>query len=132
MEPDFKEGDQVLVSTLNFNNLKGLSQPQISTPLNGCCGNSNLNPSNMHWPYNMFMANCTPFGSLWPLGHNTLPLSKYGLRPYPTFIGPIGQFPTSPTPRPLSLFLGLRGLLSLPGAHDPSSNHQGPCSSPLY
>ncbi|MBW0509301.1 hypothetical protein O181_049016 [Austropuccinia psidii MF-1] len=23
MEPDFKEGDQVLVSTLNFNNLKG-------------------------------------------------------------------------------------------------------------
>ncbi|MBW0536504.1 hypothetical protein O181_076219 [Austropuccinia psidii MF-1] len=24
MEPDFKEGDRVLVSTLNFNNLKGL------------------------------------------------------------------------------------------------------------
>ncbi|MBW0523031.1 hypothetical protein O181_062746 [Austropuccinia psidii MF-1] len=23
MEPDFKEGDQVLMSTLNFNNLKG-------------------------------------------------------------------------------------------------------------
>ncbi|MBW0524259.1 hypothetical protein O181_063974, partial [Austropuccinia psidii MF-1] len=23
MEPDFREGDQVLVSTLNFNNLKG-------------------------------------------------------------------------------------------------------------
>ncbi|MBW0474544.1 hypothetical protein O181_014259 [Austropuccinia psidii MF-1] len=23
MEPDFKEGDQVLVSTLNFNNIKG-------------------------------------------------------------------------------------------------------------
>ncbi|MBW0557358.1 hypothetical protein O181_097073 [Austropuccinia psidii MF-1] len=23
MEPDFKEGDQVLVSTINFNNLKG-------------------------------------------------------------------------------------------------------------
>ncbi|MBW0507120.1 hypothetical protein O181_046835 [Austropuccinia psidii MF-1] len=23
MEPDFKEGEQVLVSTLNFNNLKG-------------------------------------------------------------------------------------------------------------
>ncbi|MBW0513833.1 hypothetical protein O181_053548 [Austropuccinia psidii MF-1] len=23
MEPDFKEGDQVVVSTLNFNNLKG-------------------------------------------------------------------------------------------------------------
>ncbi|MBW0580994.1 hypothetical protein O181_120709 [Austropuccinia psidii MF-1] len=23
MEPDFKEGDKVLVSTLNFNNLKG-------------------------------------------------------------------------------------------------------------
>ncbi|MBW0505282.1 hypothetical protein O181_044997 [Austropuccinia psidii MF-1] len=26
MEPDFKEGDQVLVSTLNFNNLKGLKK----------------------------------------------------------------------------------------------------------
>ncbi|MBW0554058.1 hypothetical protein O181_093773 [Austropuccinia psidii MF-1] len=32
MDPDFKEGDQVLVSTLNFNNLKGLSQPQIINP----------------------------------------------------------------------------------------------------
>ncbi|MBW0476732.1 hypothetical protein O181_016447 [Austropuccinia psidii MF-1] len=26
MEPEFKEGDQVLVSTLNFNNLKGLNK----------------------------------------------------------------------------------------------------------
>ncbi|MBW0469751.1 hypothetical protein O181_009466 [Austropuccinia psidii MF-1] len=26
MEPDFKEGDQVLVSTLNFNNLKGTKE----------------------------------------------------------------------------------------------------------
>ncbi|MBW0546796.1 hypothetical protein O181_086511 [Austropuccinia psidii MF-1] len=27
--------------------------------------------------------------------------------PYPAFIGPIGQFPTPPTPKSLSLFLGL-------------------------
>ncbi|MBW0484330.1 hypothetical protein O181_024045 [Austropuccinia psidii MF-1] len=30
MEPDFKEGDQVLVSTLNFNNLKGPKKMQDS------------------------------------------------------------------------------------------------------
>ncbi|MBW0493906.1 hypothetical protein O181_033621 [Austropuccinia psidii MF-1] len=30
MEPDFKEGDQVLVSTLNFNNLKGPNKVQDS------------------------------------------------------------------------------------------------------
>ncbi|MBW0555851.1 hypothetical protein O181_095566 [Austropuccinia psidii MF-1] len=30
MEPDFKEGDQVLVSTLNFNNLKGPSKMRDS------------------------------------------------------------------------------------------------------
>ncbi|MBW0470149.1 hypothetical protein O181_009864 [Austropuccinia psidii MF-1] len=30
MEPDFKEGDQVLVSTLNFNNLKGPKQMRDS------------------------------------------------------------------------------------------------------
>ncbi|MBW0473270.1 hypothetical protein O181_012985 [Austropuccinia psidii MF-1] len=30
MEPDFKEGDQVLVSTLNFNNLKGLKKMRDS------------------------------------------------------------------------------------------------------
>ncbi|MBW0555366.1 hypothetical protein O181_095081 [Austropuccinia psidii MF-1] len=30
MEPDFKEGDQVLVSTLNFNNLKGLNKMRDS------------------------------------------------------------------------------------------------------
>ncbi|MBW0491445.1 hypothetical protein O181_031160 [Austropuccinia psidii MF-1] len=30
MEPDFKEGDQVLVSTLNFNNLKGLRKMRDS------------------------------------------------------------------------------------------------------
>ncbi|MBW0465663.1 hypothetical protein O181_005378 [Austropuccinia psidii MF-1] len=30
MEPDFKEGDQVLVSTLNFNNLKGLKRMRDS------------------------------------------------------------------------------------------------------
>ncbi|MBW0583992.1 hypothetical protein O181_123707 [Austropuccinia psidii MF-1] len=29
MEPDFKEGDQVLVSTLNFNNLKGSKRMRI-------------------------------------------------------------------------------------------------------
>ncbi|MBW0507259.1 hypothetical protein O181_046974 [Austropuccinia psidii MF-1] len=30
MEPDFKEGDQVLVSTLNFNNLQGPKQMRAS------------------------------------------------------------------------------------------------------
>ncbi|MBW0461820.1 hypothetical protein O181_001535 [Austropuccinia psidii MF-1] len=30
MEPDFKEGDQVLVSTLNFNNLKGAKKMRDS------------------------------------------------------------------------------------------------------
>ncbi|MBW0511112.1 hypothetical protein O181_050827 [Austropuccinia psidii MF-1] len=30
MEPDFKEGDQVLVCTLNFNNLKGLKKMRES------------------------------------------------------------------------------------------------------
>ncbi|MBW0541069.1 hypothetical protein O181_080784 [Austropuccinia psidii MF-1] len=30
MEPDFKEGDQVLVSTLNFNNLKGPKKMRYS------------------------------------------------------------------------------------------------------
>ncbi|MBW0506549.1 hypothetical protein O181_046264 [Austropuccinia psidii MF-1] len=30
MEPDFKEGDQVLVSTLNFNNLKGTKKMRYS------------------------------------------------------------------------------------------------------
>ncbi|MBW0472376.1 hypothetical protein O181_012091 [Austropuccinia psidii MF-1] len=30
MEPDFKEGDQVLVSTLNFNNLKGTTKMRDS------------------------------------------------------------------------------------------------------
>ncbi|MBW0488274.1 hypothetical protein O181_027989 [Austropuccinia psidii MF-1] len=30
MEPDFKEGDQVLVSTLNFNNLKGPKKMRAS------------------------------------------------------------------------------------------------------
>ncbi|MBW0592885.1 hypothetical protein O181_132600 [Austropuccinia psidii MF-1] len=30
MEPDFKEGDKVLVSTLNFNNLKGLKKMRDS------------------------------------------------------------------------------------------------------
>ncbi|MBW0489904.1 hypothetical protein O181_029619 [Austropuccinia psidii MF-1] len=30
MEPDFKEGDQVLVSTLNFKNLKGLKKMRYS------------------------------------------------------------------------------------------------------
>ncbi|MBW0565610.1 hypothetical protein O181_105325 [Austropuccinia psidii MF-1] len=30
MEPDFKEGDQVLVSTLNFNNLKGPKRMRYS------------------------------------------------------------------------------------------------------
>ncbi|MBW0516127.1 hypothetical protein O181_055842 [Austropuccinia psidii MF-1] len=30
MEPDFKEGDQVLVSTLNFNNLEGLEKVRHS------------------------------------------------------------------------------------------------------
>ncbi|MBW0558417.1 hypothetical protein O181_098132 [Austropuccinia psidii MF-1] len=30
MEPEFKEGDQVLVSTLNFNNLKGLNKMRDS------------------------------------------------------------------------------------------------------
>ncbi|MBW0508708.1 hypothetical protein O181_048423 [Austropuccinia psidii MF-1] len=30
MEPDFKEGDQVLVSTLNFNNLKGTKRMRDS------------------------------------------------------------------------------------------------------
>ncbi|MBW0527099.1 hypothetical protein O181_066814 [Austropuccinia psidii MF-1] len=30
MEPEFQEGDQVLVSTLNFNNLKGLDRDECS------------------------------------------------------------------------------------------------------
>ncbi|MBW0470316.1 hypothetical protein O181_010031 [Austropuccinia psidii MF-1] len=30
MEPDFKEGDQVLVSTMSFNNLKGLEKMRDS------------------------------------------------------------------------------------------------------
>ncbi|MBW0515178.1 hypothetical protein O181_054893 [Austropuccinia psidii MF-1] len=30
MEPDFKEGDQVLVSTINFNNLKGPKEMRVS------------------------------------------------------------------------------------------------------
>ncbi|MBW0559490.1 hypothetical protein O181_099205 [Austropuccinia psidii MF-1] len=30
MEPDFKEGDQVLVSTLNFNNVKGFKKMRDS------------------------------------------------------------------------------------------------------
>ncbi|MBW0486961.1 hypothetical protein O181_026676 [Austropuccinia psidii MF-1] len=30
MKPDFKEGDQVLVSTLNFNNLKGPNKMRYS------------------------------------------------------------------------------------------------------
>ncbi|MBW0475522.1 hypothetical protein O181_015237 [Austropuccinia psidii MF-1] len=56
----------------------------------------------------------------------------YGLRPYPDFIGLMGQFSTSPTPRPLSLFLGMGGLFSLAGAYGPPSHHQGPWPNPLY
>ncbi|MBW0551206.1 hypothetical protein O181_090921 [Austropuccinia psidii MF-1] len=33
MEPDFKEGDQVLVSTLNFNNLKGPRKNEVEVRL---------------------------------------------------------------------------------------------------
>ncbi|MBW0508433.1 hypothetical protein O181_048148 [Austropuccinia psidii MF-1] len=52
--------------------------------------------------------------------------------PYPAFIGLIGQLFTSPTPRPLSLFLGLGGIFSLPGAYAPSSHHHRPWPNPLY
>ncbi|MBW0511727.1 hypothetical protein O181_051442 [Austropuccinia psidii MF-1] len=31
MEPDYKEGDQVIVSTLNFNNLKGTKKMRDSS-----------------------------------------------------------------------------------------------------
>ncbi|MBW0544043.1 hypothetical protein O181_083758 [Austropuccinia psidii MF-1] len=52
--------------------------------------------------------------------------------PYTAFIGLIGQFYTSPTPRPLSLSLGLGGLVSLTGAYGPSNHHQDSWFNPLY
>ncbi|MBW0572805.1 hypothetical protein O181_112520, partial [Austropuccinia psidii MF-1] len=44
-----------------------------------------------------------------PHGHFTASTILYGLRPYPAVIGLLGQFSTSPTPRPSSLILGLGG-----------------------
>ncbi|MBW0515795.1 hypothetical protein O181_055510 [Austropuccinia psidii MF-1] len=72
----------------------------------------------VNWPYDKFMANFTPlvlYGLLaiapfhWA---NMAPNLLYVLRPYPAFIRLIGRFPTSPTPRPFSLFLGL-GVFSV-------------------
>ncbi|MBW0541445.1 hypothetical protein O181_081160 [Austropuccinia psidii MF-1] len=89
-----------------------LSQPQIITLLNGCCGNSILTQVRANWPYHIIYAQLAPSSALWPLGYLTSSLAIYGLRPYTAFIGPLGQLPTSPTPRPLPLFLGL-GVLSI-------------------
>ncbi|MBW0508040.1 hypothetical protein O181_047755 [Austropuccinia psidii MF-1] len=50
------------------------------------------------------MANRTPCGFSWLLGHITLLLEIHGLRPYPAIIGPFCQFSTSATPRPIPLF----------------------------
>ncbi|MBW0545235.1 hypothetical protein O181_084950 [Austropuccinia psidii MF-1] len=71
-----------------------MSQPQIITLLNGCCGNSSLTQVRSNWPYRIIYGQLAPS---WP---------------YPSFIGLLGQLSTSPTPRPLPLFLGL-GVLSI-------------------
>ncbi|MBW0585514.1 hypothetical protein O181_125229 [Austropuccinia psidii MF-1] len=56
----------------------------------------------------------------------------YGLRPYPAFIGLLGQCFTSPTPRPFSFFLGLGGPFNPLGAYGPPSHHQGIWPNPSY
>ncbi|MBW0563644.1 hypothetical protein O181_103359 [Austropuccinia psidii MF-1] len=63
---------------------------------------------------------------------NWPPLVLYGLRPYPAFIQPFGQLSTSPTPRPLPLFLGLGGPYNLLGAYGPSSHLQTSWPNPFY
>ncbi|MBW0492887.1 hypothetical protein O181_032602 [Austropuccinia psidii MF-1] len=52
-----------------------LSQPQIIIPLNGCCRNSNLNPSYGQLDLEYVAGQLYPLGALWTLGHNTLPLA---------------------------------------------------------
>ncbi|MBW0492705.1 hypothetical protein O181_032420 [Austropuccinia psidii MF-1] len=54
------------------------------------------------------------------------------LLPNPAFTGLIGQFSTLPSPRTISLFVGLGGLFSLTGAYGPYSHHQGTCTNPSY
>ncbi|MBW0475275.1 hypothetical protein O181_014990 [Austropuccinia psidii MF-1] len=73
------------------------------SPPNGCWGNSGLNPVYVQLAISPF------YWSL--MGPNLI----YGLRPYAAFISLVGQFSTSPTPRPLSFSLGLGGLFGLPG-----------------
>ncbi|MBW0471428.1 hypothetical protein O181_011143 [Austropuccinia psidii MF-1] len=79
-----------------------------------------------NWPYNVFITNCTLL-----VLYVLLALTPFHW-PYPAFIGLIGQFPTSPTPRPLSLFLRLGSLLSIPVGYGSSSHHQGPWPNPSY
>ncbi|MBW0560721.1 hypothetical protein O181_100436 [Austropuccinia psidii MF-1] len=101
-------------------------------PLNGCCSNSILTQVRAKWSYHIIYGQLAPSSALWPPGHLTCSLAKYVPRPYPAFISLIGQFFTSPAPRPLSLFLVVGGHFSLPGAYGPSSHHQGPWRNPLY
>ncbi|MBW0484267.1 hypothetical protein O181_023982 [Austropuccinia psidii MF-1] len=69
------------------------------------------------------MANCTLL-----VLYGLLAITRFRW-PYPAFIG---QFPTSPTSRPLSLFLGLGGPFNLLGAYGPSSHLQGSWPNPFY
>ncbi|MBW0580843.1 hypothetical protein O181_120558 [Austropuccinia psidii MF-1] len=45
---------------------KAFSQPQIITPLNGCCGNSSLTQVRANWPYHIIYDQLAPSISLWP------------------------------------------------------------------
>ncbi|MBW0581053.1 hypothetical protein O181_120768 [Austropuccinia psidii MF-1] len=73
----------------------------------------------------------TTHGLEWLLGHihgawlSIAQNIKYGPQVISCSIGPFGQFPKSPTPRPIPLNLGLDGSSNLPGASCPSSHIQG-------
>ncbi|MBW0574266.1 hypothetical protein O181_113981, partial [Austropuccinia psidii MF-1] len=81
-----------------------------------------------NWPYHIIYGNCPP------LGHLTSSLAKYVPKPYPAFIGLIGQFSTSTTPRPLPLFLVLakRGQGGIPPAPKPQVGPPEPVCDPKW
>ncbi|MBW0558976.1 hypothetical protein O181_098691 [Austropuccinia psidii MF-1] len=73
-------------------------------PSIGVSGKSSLTPfygqlamSSVLWPIG-------PFLCFIAFGPYNLSLAPYGLRPYPSTIGPYGQLSTSPTPWPIPFF----------------------------
>ncbi|MBW0585798.1 hypothetical protein O181_125513 [Austropuccinia psidii MF-1] len=53
-----------------------LSQPRRLTLLQGCCGNSNLEPVGANWPHLVSYGQLVPSSALWPFGHKTFPYGK--------------------------------------------------------